>query len=150
MKKFLLSFSVIFTFILFGIHQRDEGSGVRVVGETNMMNQITPMMTPIAPSMRRMMGTVYKDGSFTGSIADAFYGNIQVKAVITGGKITDVVFLQYPNDRRTSVEINTQAMPLLKSEAIFAQSGNVDIVSGATDSSNAFRQSLQSALSLAQ
>lgn len=92
----------------------------------------------------------YKDGSYTGSVADAFYGNIQVRVTISSGKISDVQFLQYPNDRRTSIEINTQAMPMLKSEAIAAQSANVNIISGATDSSQAFRESLASALSQAK
>jgi len=92
----------------------------------------------------------YKDGTYTGSSADAFYGNIQVQAVISGGKITDVQFLQYPNDRSRSIAINTLAMPNLKQEAIQAQSANVNIVSGATDSSNAFVQSLSSALSQAK
>ena len=91
----------------------------------------------------------YKDGTYTGNPADAFYGNIQVQAIISGGRITDVQFLQYPNDRSTSIAINSQAMPYLKQEAIQAQSANVDIVSGATDSSQAFQESLASALSQA-
>lgn len=92
----------------------------------------------------------YKDGTYTGPVTDAFYGNYQVQAVIRGGKLVDVVFLQYPNDNRTSLSINTQASVYLKQEAIAAQSANVDIVSGASDSSQAFRQSLSSALSQAQ
>lgn len=92
----------------------------------------------------------YRDGVYAGKSADAFYGNIQVKAVILGEKITDVQFLQFPNDRTRSIAINTLAMPNLKQEAIQAQSANVDIVSGATDSSNAFIQSLSSALSQAK
>jgi len=56
---------------------------------------------------------------------------------ISGGKITDVVFLQYPSDRRTSQMINSQAMPLLKEEAIQAQSVQVSGVSGASATSGA-------------
>lgn len=91
-----------------------------------------------------------KDGQYTGSAADALYGNIQVKAVIQGGNIVDVQFLQYPNDRSNSIRINQQAMPYLKQEAIAAQSSQVDIISGATDTSYAFIQSLASALTQAQ
>ncbi len=91
----------------------------------------------------------YKDGTYTGSVADAYYGNIQVKATISGGKLTNVTFLQYPNDRGQSVEINQRAMPVLKAEAIQAQSANVDGVSGASDTSAAFNQSLASALAQA-
>lgn len=91
----------------------------------------------------------YRNGSYTGSVADAFYGNVQVKAVISGGKLADVQFLQYPNDRGHSIEINQYATPLLKQEAITAQNANVDLVSGATATSEAFIQSLTNALSQA-
>jgi uncharacterized protein with FMN-binding domain len=107
--------------------------------------------TQMTPANRLATATgQYADGTYTGSAADAYYGTIQVRAVVLGGKIADVQFLQYPNDRRTSIDINSQAMPLLKNEAIKAQSAQVDIVSGATDSSQAFRESLSSALSQAQ
>ncbi len=92
-------------------------------------------------------GGQYKDGTYTGSVADAFYGNVQVRLTVSGGKITDVKFLQYPNSHSTSVYINQQAMPYLKQEAVQAQSSNVQIISGATFTSQAFAQSLSSALS---
>ncbi len=107
-------------------------SGMMNAGQIGMMNQGR-----------------YKDGTYTGSVADAYYGPMQVAVVIQGGKITDVQFLQYPSDRSTSIAINSQAMPYLKAEAIQAQSAQVDIVSGATQSSQAFVQSLSSALSQA-
>ena len=88
----------------------------------------------------------YKDGEYAGPVTDAFYGLVQVKAVIQQGKIADVQFLQYPNDRRTSIRINNIAMPYLITEAIQTQSAQVDIISGATLTSEAFAQSLQSAL----
>ncbi|HSX41870.1 MAG TPA: FMN-binding protein [Candidatus Saccharimonadales bacterium] len=91
----------------------------------------------------------YKNGRYTGISADAFYGNVQVEVVITGGKITDVIFLDHPSDNGTSDRINSQAMPLLKEEAIQAQSANVDGVTGASATSGAFIQSLGSALSQA-
>jgi uncharacterized protein with FMN-binding domain len=69
-----------------------------------------------------------------------------VKAVIEGGKLVDVVFLDYPHDRKTSERVNQQAMPYLKQEAIQAQSSEVDIVTGATQTSLAFKKSLSAAL----
>jgi uncharacterized protein with FMN-binding domain len=92
----------------------------------------------------------YKDGAFTGNSEGAYYGNVQVKAIISGGKITDVQFLQHPHDAARSLAINTLAMPNLTQEAIRAQNAQVDIVSGATDTSNAFMQSLSSALAQAK
>ena len=92
----------------------------------------------------------YKDGTFTGGSEDAYYGNVQVKAVISGGKITDVQFIQHPQNAARSVAINTLAMPNLTQEAIQTQDAQVDVVSGATDTSNAFMQSLSSALTQAK
>lgn len=92
----------------------------------------------------------YKNGNYSGSAADAYYGSVQVSATISGGKITDVKFLQYPNSHGTSVAINQQAMPYLVQEAVQAQSSNVQIISGATFTSQAFVQSLASALSQAK
>jgi uncharacterized protein with FMN-binding domain len=94
-------------------------------------------------------GDRYRDGTYTGSEADAQWGFVQVKAVIFQGKITDVQFLEYPADRSRSRYINTIADPELTNEAIAAQSAQVDIITGATDSSEAFMQSLADALSQA-
>ena len=105
----------------------------------------TPSKTPSPVTV-----TAYKDGEYTGDIADAIYGNIQVKAIVSGGKLTDVQFLDYPKDRQRSLQISTEATPILKTEAITAQSAQVDIVSGATQTSAAFIESLKSALTKAQ
>ena len=101
------------------------------------------------PPTSTVANSLYRDGTYTGDVADAFYGNVQVQATIQGGKITDVQFLDYPQDRRTSQRINQVAVPYLKSEAVQAQSANVNIISGATLTSQAFMQSMQSALSKA-
>lgn len=105
-----------------------------------------PMMTPPG-HMPGMMS--YKDGRYTGSVVDAFYGNVQVSVTVSAGKISDLQFLDYPHDRQTSLEINSYATPILKSEALTAQSAKVDVVSGATQTSLAFMKSLDSALSQA-
>lgn len=97
------------------------------------------------PSATAATGT-YRDGTYTGSIADANWGNVEVQAVITNGRIGQVTFLEYPNHRNRSQMINEQAMPQLIQEAITAQQANVDIVTGATDTSQAFIESLTAAL----
>jgi uncharacterized protein with FMN-binding domain len=108
-----------------------------------------PKPIPVPVPIPKPVGQ-YADGTYTGDPADAYYGTIQVEAIIQNGKLTDVQFLQHPSDRSTSVRINNHAMPILRQEAISAQSANVDTVSGATDSSGAFQQSLASALSQAK
>jgi|SRR5581483_1785577 len=88
----------------------------------------------------------YKNGAYTGTVEDAYYGLIQAKATITNGNLSDIQLLKYPNDNNTSRSINENALVLWKSEAIQKQNANVDIVTGATQSSEAFQKSLSNAL----
>lgn len=108
----------------------------------------TPAPVP-TPAPQKPIG-LFANGSYTGNAADAYYGTVQVKAIVKNGQLADVQFLQYPNDRSNSQYINSQAMPLLIQEAIQAQSAQVDGVSGATFTSQAFEQSLATALTLAK
>ncbi len=160
MKKYLQITVVLGLFgLLVYFRQLTGGNAQPVVGTPNITNsqpstnpQVTTPSTNSAGSgstTGNNSGT-YKDGTYTGSAADAYYGNIQVQVTIGGGKISDVQFLQSPNDNGTSRFINSQAMPLLRQEAIAAQSAQVDVVSGASDSSQAFQQSLASALQQAR
>lgn len=91
----------------------------------------------------------FADGTYLGPAANAYYGLVQVRAHVSGGNLISVEILQYPSDRRTSVRINRYALPILIREAVANQTGNVDGVSGATLTSNAYRQSLAAALSQA-
>lgn len=91
----------------------------------------------------------YKDGTYTGSAADTPYGIVQVAAVVSGGKITDIKFLQMPNDQRESMQRTSYAEPQLKQSAINTQSYKIEFVSGATDTSYGFEESLQAALNQA-
>jgi uncharacterized protein with FMN-binding domain len=139
MKKILASFVFITAFAGYALSQRFGSSAPAVSAAASQ--GATPKSTAAARTTGR-----YADGTYTGSVADAYYGSVQVQVRVAGGKITDVQFLQYPNDRQTSVMINTQAMPLLTQEAIQAQSAQVSGVSGATETSGAFQQSLAAAL----
>ncbi len=89
------------------------------------------------------------DGSYTGQAVDVHFGIVQVKATISGGKISDISFLSMPSEANRSYRLSAIAEPILKSETISAQSANVDIVSGATSTSEGYVQSLQTALSQA-
>jgi uncharacterized protein with FMN-binding domain len=88
----------------------------------------------------------YVDGTYTGDVADAHWGDLQVEVTIADGQISDVTFLDAPNHRSRSVSINNRADPILIREAIQAQDADVDLVTGATDTSEAFIESLASAL----
>jgi len=156
-KKFAVAVLIIGAFILYSLLYGH--ANVVAVLPNNSTNSSSSgrgsstSVVPATPGTTNTAGTpgsLYKDGSYTGSVADAQWGYIQVKAIISNGKITDVQFLQYPNERNRSIMINNYADPQLTSEAIAAQSANVDIVTGATDTSQAFIQSLSDALSQAK
>ena|SRR5579872_1751316 len=152
MKRIIISLAIIGVFVLYSLGIRHKAP---VLNKPSSLATTTPPSTgstgsssssPTTTTNSSSSTSQYKDGTYTGSTADAFYGNVQVAATITGGKITDVKFLQYPNSHSTSVDINQQAMPYLKQETIQAQNANVQIISGATFTSQAFIQSLGNAL----
>ena len=91
----------------------------------------------------------FRNGAFTGQVFDAYYGEVQVQANISSGCVASIDVLQYPAERRTSRRINDQALPLLQSEVIQAQSGKIDIITGATLTSRAYIRSLRDALAQA-
>ncbi len=150
MKKVILSIAVIVVFTGYSLFQRTESEEVNVIVPQN--SSPSPSATQNQNSQSSIVSptSVFKDGVYTGDVKDAFYGDLQVRVNIQNGRIVDVNFLKYPNDRDTSIEINKQAMPILRSEAIKIQNSQVDIVSGATQTSEAYRQSLQSALDKAR
>jgi uncharacterized protein with FMN-binding domain len=86
---------------------------------------------------------------YTGTDVAYRYGDIQVQITVAGGRITDVTIPQESATDGRSQSINSQAVPILTKEALAAQNLNFDVVSGATFTSDAFAQSLQSALSQA-
>jgi FMN-binding domain len=84
-----------------------------------------------------------------GSTARTRWGPVQVQVTIAGGKITEVTVLQQPNGNDRDQEINSYALPQLREQVLTAQSANIDGVSGATVTSDGYRQSLQAALDAA-
>ena len=84
-------------------------------------------------------------GTVDGSVAQTQYGNVQVRLTVANGKITKAEAVQAPkggtSDQKTALSI-----PKLTQETVTAQSAQIDAVSGATYTSNGYKQSLQSAL----
>ena len=98
---------------------------------------------PTSPSPSASAGI---SGTFTGSDYPNRFGDVVVRVVITNGKITDVQALQLPSDRERSAYISQVAGPMLRSEVLQSQSANIDIISGATYTSQSYAQSVESAL----
>jgi uncharacterized protein with FMN-binding domain len=82
----------------------------------------------------------------TGATASTRWGPVQVQITVASGKVTAVDVVQYPDGNGKDREINSYAIPTLVQETLSAQSANIDMVSGATVTSDGYLTSLQSAL----
>ncbi len=155
MKKFILGISVGLVFLLYshvlrGQHSEPVIAPASLSQKSSTATTTSPTTSPTTTPSTTPATPQYKDGNYTGSVQNAFYGNVQVSAIIQSGKLSAVNFLEYPNENPNSIYVNQQAIPYLKQEAIKAQSSKVSIVTGATFTSQAFIRSLSDALSQAQ
>ncbi|HEX5525184.1 MAG TPA: FMN-binding protein [Pedococcus sp.] len=103
-------------------------------------NGVKGATTTSAPPPRR---------SATGALVQTPYGNVRVRVSLLGNKITNVTAVHLTDSSPTSVEISASAEPILRREALRAQSANIDLVSGATYTSEGYQTSLQAALDAA-
>jgi uncharacterized protein with FMN-binding domain len=178
-RRVLFSSMVVVSFIAYSFHKpfANTNPGVNQLSPTPVLATATP--TPFAPVYatavplqenapppaatqfqsfgKESLSTAptaprgqYQDGSYTGSEVVGLYGHVQVQVTVKNQKIDQIEFLQYPNNRRTSIQINSTAMPALEQEAVGSQSARVDVVTGATLTSKAFTSSLQTALNQAR
>ncbi|MGB3771233.1 MAG: FMN-binding protein [Rhodococcus sp. (in: high G+C Gram-positive bacteria)] len=84
--------------------------------------------------------------TITGQSVSTRWGPVQVQITVAGGTITDATAVVYPNGNGKDQQINARAVPILESETVSAQSAGIDMVSGATVTSEGYIQSLQSAI----
>lgn len=89
--------------------------------------------------------TVYKDGSYIGT-GKGTGGDMEVTVTITDGKISDIVV----NSHAESSDIGAPALDKLIQNAIAANSAEIDGASGATMTSDGFREAVAQALAKAQ
>jgi len=101
---------------------------------------------PSSSTSRNSSKTSSAPKTYIGQAVTTRYGIVQVKATVANSKITDVAFVQLTAFDGRSQQINSYAGPLLLQETISQQSARVDTISGATYTSDGYRQSLQSAL----
>ncbi len=85
-------------------------------------------------------------GTYTGHDVQNRFGDVQVQVQVVNGRITEIKALQLPSDRAESAYISQVAGPLLRKEALQAQSAKIDVISGATYTSYSYAQSMESAL----
>lgn len=95
-----------------------------------------PSVVPAVP--------VYKDGTYYAWGATSIHGDLQAVVVIEGGKIT------YAEFEKCHTRYSCNVIGNLPSQVVVRQSAEVDQVSGATESADAFRFAVMEALSQAQ
>jgi uncharacterized protein with FMN-binding domain len=91
-------------------------------------------------------GSTTTSSTYTGDSASTRWGPVQVQLTVTDGTITDVQVIDYPTSNGKDRQINARALPELVQETLDAQSAHIDMVSGATVTSEGYLESLQSAL----
>jgi uncharacterized protein with FMN-binding domain len=114
---------------------------------------VVALALPAAPAVGALAKAKPKKKVVTrtvqGPSVDMRWGPVQVTVKVKGKKILDVS-ATYPTDHPKSQFINEQAIPMLRSEVLTAQSAQIDLIGGATMTSQAYAQSLQSALDKAK
>jgi uncharacterized protein with FMN-binding domain len=113
-------------------------------------NAVAPVapITPVPPAATQQTGAPPVAGTVQGPSVDMRWGLVQVTIVVKNKQLMDVEATA-PTERQRSADINGQAIPWLRSEALQAHSANINLISGATMTSDAFTQSLQAALAQA-
>jgi uncharacterized protein with FMN-binding domain len=86
---------------------------------------------------------------YEGVVVPTNFGDLQVAAVMNGARMTDVQALKLPDDSPRTRQISEDAAVRLRANALQCQCWQVDTISGATVTSDAYRRSLQSALAKA-
>ncbi|WP_322779629.1 FMN-binding protein [Frankia sp. Cas4] len=85
----------------------------------------------------------------TGSAVNTRWGVVQVRITVAAGRIVSAETVQLPDHNPRDIEINRVAVPVLNSETVASQSAKIDVVSGATVTSDGYIRSLQSAIDAA-
>jgi len=88
--------------------------------------------------------------TFRGPTEETQHGPVQVSIVVKHRKIVNVEAAISPNNDGRSPFLQGRAVPVLKQEVLTAQSAKIDTVSGATEFSGAYIQSLQTAIKKAR
>lgn len=130
----------------------DEAASVSDTTSTTTVPQVATPTTPTTqtPTQTPTTASGLMDGTYTGQSASTRFGPVQVALTVSGGQITAVDVVDYPDSNSHDRQINERAIPQLVSETLDAQSADIDMVSGATYTSDGYLQSLQSAIDQAQ
>jgi uncharacterized protein with FMN-binding domain len=112
---------------------------------------VVALASPVASALAKVKPKKKKPivtKTYQGPSVSMQWGPIQVTVKVKGTKIVDIS-ATYPTERPRSQFINSQAIPMLKQEVLQLQSAQIDLIGGATMTSEAYAMSLQAALTKA-
>jgi uncharacterized protein with FMN-binding domain len=148
-----LSASAVATIYLAGLVSTQPAAAAVAASASPAGNTSTNASTPVSTSPVVVGGSMtsttgaptatYADGTYSGTGTSRF-GNVSVSVTVSGGRLTNV---QITNVTTSFPESRIASLP---AAVVVSQSANVNVVSGATYSSSAFKQALQQALTQAQ
>jgi uncharacterized protein with FMN-binding domain len=127
-----------------GLHPSPAASPVKAKAKAKAT--ASPMKAKASASASSGSGGATAARTITGAVETTMYGPMQVKVTLDGSKITNVSVVQETNDGQESQQIDSFSIPKLTAETLTAQSARIDTVSGATQTSDGYIGSLQSAL----
>lgn len=150
-----LASTVTVVVLLFGYHtstntpatasgSASSSSSAPTVPSTTPSTSAPPDPSPSASASSSSSSSGTK--TYTGDSASTRWGPVQVEITVTDGKVTKVDVPVSPSGNQRDVEINERALPELVQETLDAQNADIDMVSGATVTSDGYVTSLQSAL----
>jgi uncharacterized protein with FMN-binding domain len=144
MRRVVLWFMTTVTVVvlLFGYSTSTSGPSA-VGGRTSAVAAGDPVTGSSGSSSA---GTSTSAVTVTGPSVDTRWGPVQVQITVDGSTITNVSVPVYPKGSGTDEQINGYALPILIKDTLDAQSANIDMITGATVTSEGYLQSLQGAL----
>jgi hypothetical protein len=115
---------------------------------THPARQVTvaPSQRPAAAPSQRPATPAGSVRSAVGPIEPYGYGQLAVEVTARGNHITNVTVPTLQTNEPFSQQLASQAIPTLRSEVLSGQTANINAVSGATYTSQAYAKSLQAAL----
>lgn len=141
--------------LLLSYHTSTNGTETQATTDETTESETVPSASPstsatgtasTSPSASTDASTSTQSDTFTGTAVSMQYGDVQVRVTVEDGQITAAEAIEYPDDEQQSQEVNSYAIPILNSAVVSEQGADIDAVSGATFTSDAYTQSLQAAL----
>jgi uncharacterized protein with FMN-binding domain len=140
-----LASTVTVVVLLFGYHTSTNKTSAAVPVNGSSASPSSPADPSPSPSASPPAGGSATN-TYAGSVTQTRWGPVQVQISVQDGTITKVTVLQQPDGNHRDEEINDYALPILIQDTIDAQSADIDMVSGATVTSEGYLGSLQAAL----